>query len=67
MNITFILQLIAELNIMDISGIKPNYAALARKYDMDYRTVKKYHEGYQGKPKNRNKPSKLDEYEELTI
>lgn len=67
MNITFILQLIAELNIMDISGIKPNYAALARKYDMDYRTVKKYHEGYQGKPKNRNKPSKLDEYEEVII
>lgn len=67
MNITFTLQLIAELKIMDISGIKPNYAALARKYDMDYRTVKKYHEGYQGKPKKRNKPSKLDEYEEIII
>lgn len=52
MNITFILQLITELNIMDISGIIPNYAALARKYDMDYRTVKKYHEEYPGKPKN---------------
>lgn len=51
MNITFILQLITELNIMDISGIIPNYA-LARKYDMDYRTVKKYHEEYLGKPKN---------------
>jgi len=29
---------------------------------MDRRTVKKYYEGYEGKPKNRNKPSKLDKY-----
>lgn len=51
-----------ELAIMDNLGIKPNYAALGRKYGMDWRTVKKYHEGYKGKPKNRNKISKLDPF-----
>lgn len=55
-------SLINLLMLFDINGIKPNYAALARKYDMDYRTVKKYHEGYEGKPKSRDKPSKLDNY-----
>lgn len=51
-----------DLSIMDSMGIKPNYAALGRKYGMDWRTVKKYHLGYQGKPSTRNKGSKLDEY-----
>ena len=32
-----------ELTLMDSLGIKPNYAALGRKYEMDWRTVKKYH------------------------
>jgi len=49
-----------ELTLMDNLDIKPNYAALGRKYDMDWRTVKKYHEGYKGKPNNREKTSKLD-------
>ena len=47
---------------MDTMGIKPNYAALGREYGYDWRTVKKYHEGYAGKPKTRNKSSKLDCY-----
>lgn len=51
-----------ELAVMDNLGIKPNYAALGRKYGMDPRTVKKYHEGYEGKPSTRNKGSRLDEY-----
>ena len=51
-----------ELAIMDSMNIKPNYAALGRKYGMDYRTVKKYHNGYEGRPKTRNKGSKLDYY-----
>lgn len=51
-----------ELILMDNLDIKPNYAALGRKYGMDWRTVKKYHEGYKGKPNNRDKPSKLDLY-----
>ncbi|WP_281079971.1 hypothetical protein [Catenibacterium sp. co_0103] len=47
---------------MDFTKSKPNYADLARKYGVDYRTVKKYHEGYKGKPRNRAKPSRLDPY-----
>jgi hypothetical protein len=30
-----------DLSIMDSMEIKPNYAALGRKYGMDWRTVKK--------------------------
>ena len=51
-----------ELAVMDNLGIKPNYAALGRKYGMDPRTVKKYHNGYEGRSSTRNKGSKLDEY-----
>ena len=51
-----------ELSVMDNLGIKPNYAALGRKYGMDWRTVKKYHNGYEGRPVTRNKKSKLDKY-----
>lgn len=51
-----------ELSIMNSLKEKPNYAALGRKYGMDWRTVKKYHEGYEGKPRSRNKGSKLDYY-----
>lgn len=51
-----------ELAVMDSFEIKPNYAALGRKYGMDWRTVKKYHKGYEGKPSTRNKGSKLDDY-----
>ena len=51
-----------ELTVMDSLGIKPNYAELGRKYGLDWRTVKKYHNGYKGKPTTRNKGSKLDIY-----
>lgn len=51
-----------ELAVMDALGIKPNYAALGRQYGMDWRTVKKYHNGYEGRPDKRNKGSKLDEF-----
>ena len=51
-----------ELAVMDSLDIKPNYVALGRKYGMDWRTVKKYHNGYEGRPDKRNKGSKLDEY-----
>lgn len=53
-----------ELMIMKTEGIKPNYAELARIHKCDYRTVKKYNEGYNGKPINRDKESKLDKYKE---
>ncbi len=51
-----------ELLLMKSLGIKPNFAALAREYGMNWRTVKKYYEGYEGKPKTRNKTSRLDQY-----
>lgn len=54
-----------ELSLMKNLGIKPNFAALGREYGMDPRTVKKYYEGYEGKPKSRNKPSKLDKHKEV--
>lgn len=40
--------------------MKPNFSELQRLYGFDRRTIKKYYEGYEGKPKNHNKSSKLD-------
>lgn len=62
MNDHILNMLKADLTVLDKLEIKPNFADLARKYKMDYRTVKKYYEGYEGKPKNRNCRSKLDPY-----
>ena len=59
-----------ELVILDGLDIKPNYAQLARKHNCDWRTVKKYHNGYEGKSKTRIKLSKLDKsvsYTHLTL
>ena len=50
--------------ILKTQNIKPNYSELARLHNCDRRTVKKYDNGYEGKPKNRNKESKLDKYKE---
>lgn len=60
-------KILVELRIMDTTGMKPNYADIARKLGVDYRTVKKYHEGYEGKPKTRDKPSKLDAYRGVIV
>ena len=65
MDLTMESRLIRDLKMADLNGMKPNYAELGRIYDIDWRTVKKYHQGYKGKPENRNKPSKLDPYKEL--
>lgn len=59
-----IIKMKQELIILKTLGIKPNYSELGRNYDVDRRTVKKYDKGYEGKPKNRNKSSKLDKYTE---
>ena len=56
---------ITQLRILKMSGIKPNFSELARQYGMDRRTVKKYYDGYQGKPKHRRRPSRLDEHYEI--
>ena len=53
-----------ELIIMDTLEIKPNYSELAREHECDRRTIKKYHEGYEGKPIHRSKISKLDKYKD---
>lgn len=46
--------------------IKPNYAQLAKQYNCDYRTIKKYYEQKDNqKNKQEKKPSKLDEYKEI--
>ena len=50
---------------MSSMGLKPNYTYLGRKYNLDPRTIKKYFNGYEGKPSHRNKPSKLEEYDEI--
>ena len=53
-----------QLEIMKTLGIKPNFSELGREFKKDYRTIKKYYEGYEGKSKSRNKKSKLDKYYE---
>lgn len=54
-----------QLKILKLSNIKPNFSELARLYDLDRRTVKKYYDGYEGKSAHRNKPSKLDKHYDL--
>lgn len=46
--------LITQLQILKLSNIKPNFSELARLYDLDHRTVKRYYDGYEGKPKHHN-------------
>ena len=58
-------KLITQLKICRLSGTKPNFAELGRRYDLDWRTVKKYYDGYEGKPTHRAKPSKLDKHIQL--
>lgn len=53
-----------ELMIMRTLEIKPNYSELARIHECDRRTVKKYDEGYKGKPSHRYKSSRLDKYKD---
>lgn len=51
-----------QLEIMKTLGIKPNFSELERAFDIDRHTIKKYYNGYEGKPATKNKPSKLDKY-----
>ncbi len=57
--------LLTQLEILRLSNNKPNFSELARMYEVDRRTIKKYYDGYSGKPEHHNKSSKLDQYEEL--
>ena len=56
-------RLLSQLEILKLSGEKPNFSKLGREYGVDRRTVKRYYDGYAGKPATRKKPSKLDPYE----
>ena len=56
---------ITQLNIIRMSGTKPNFSELARMYGYDRKTIKKYYDGYEGKPKHRSKSSALDEHYDL--
>ena len=51
---------------MKKEGIRPNYSLIARRYNCDYRTVKKYYEDEEKEERVKKKrPSKLDEYKEV--
>ena len=57
--------IITQLRILKLSQIKPNFSELSRMYGIDRRTIQKYYDGYEGKPKHHNKPSKLDKHIDL--
>ena len=50
---------------MKTNDIKPNYSELARIYNMDRRTIKKYYFGFEPKDKTTKRVSKLDKYQDL--
>ncbi len=50
---------------MKTNSIKPNYSELARTYNIDRRTVKKYYLGLETNNKTTKRISKLDKYQEL--
>lgn len=58
-------SLCTQLTLLKMNNSKPNFSELARMYDCDRKTIKKYYDGYEGKPKHRSKPSKLDGHYEL--
>lgn len=54
-----------RMKIMKQEGIKPNYAEVARKYDCDYRTVKRYFTADPAKIKTCEYHSKLDPFRQI--
>ena len=60
-------SLLTQLRILKLSDLKPNFSELSRQYAIDRRTIKKYYDGYEGKPANHNKLSILDQYQELIV
>lgn len=50
---------------MKQDGVKPNYAELARRWNCDYRTVKRYFEEDAVPIRKPPKPSKLDPYKQI--
>ena len=58
-------KLVAQLQRSKAMGLKPNFSQLAREYGIDRRTIKKYYDGYEGKPRTRERMSRLDKYRPL--
>lgn len=56
-----------QLQVLRGLEMKPNFSELSRKYSVDRRTIKKYWDGYPGKPKKILKPSKLDKHKDEII
>ena len=56
---------LTQLEILKLSKQKPNFSELARFYGYDRRTIKKYYDGYKGKPSRHNKSSRLDAHRAL--
>ncbi len=54
-----------ELLCLETNNIKPNFSELARVYNLDRRTVKKYYLGLQSNNGNIKRTSKLDKYQDL--
>lgn len=54
-----------RMKILKQDNIKPNYAEIARKYDCDYRTVKRYFEDDPDIAAPRIYPSKLDPFKQI--
>ena len=54
-----------RMKIMKQDGIKPNYAEIARRWNCDYRTVKRYFEQDVVPIRKITRPSKLDPYRTL--
>ena len=54
-----------RMRIMKNEGIKPNYSEIARRWNCDYRTVKRYFEQDITPIRKITKPSKLDSYKPI--
>lgn len=54
-----------RIQIMKKEGVKPNYAELARRWNCDYRTVKRYFEEDVVPKRKLTKPSKLDPFKQI--
>ena len=50
--------------ILKAMNIKPNYSELSKLYNINRKTIKKYDEGYEGKPQTIKRESKLDKHKE---
>lgn len=58
-------SLLTQLSILKLTNSKPNFSELARIYGHDRKTIKRYYDGYEGKPKHHTRSSMLDEHCEL--